>query len=71
MSHAYIEDVLAQMRAKNSHETEFIQAVAEVLETLEPVITQMPELQKNSILERMVEPERVLMFRVPWVNDAG
>jgi glutamate dehydrogenase (NADP+) len=71
MANAYIEDVLAQVRARNAHEPEFLQAVAEVLETLEPAVNQMPELQKNAILERMVEPERVIMFRVPWVNDAG
>ncbi len=71
MANAYIQDVLAQVKARNGHEAEFLQAVAEVLETLEPVVNQMPELQKNSILERIVEPERVIMFRVPWVNDAG
>jgi len=71
MANAYIQDVLAQVKARNGHESEFLQAVAEVLETLEPVVNQMPELQKNAILERMVEPERVIMFRVPWVNDAG
>lgn len=71
MSNTYIEDVLAQIKAKDSHEVEFLQAVEEVLETLEPVIDQMPELKKHSILERLVEPERVITFRVPWVNDAG
>ena len=71
MSNAYIKDVLAQVQARNGHEAEFLQAVAEVLETLEPAINQMPELQKHSILERIVEPERVIMFRVPWVNDEG
>jgi len=71
MANAYIQDVLAQVKARNAHETEFLQAVAEVLDSLEPAVTQMPELQKNSILERIVEPERVIMFRVPWVNDAG
>ena len=71
MANAYIQDVLAQVKARNSHEPEFLQAVAEVLDTLEPAVSKMPELQKNAILERMVEPERVIMFRVPWVNDAG
>ncbi len=71
MANAYVSDVLAQVKARNAHEPEFLQAVAEVLETLEPAVNQMPELQKNSILERIVEPERVIMFRVPWVNDAG
>ena len=71
MANAYIQDVLAQVKARNGHEPEFLQAVAEVLDTLEPAINQMPEIQKHSILERMVEPERVILFRVPWVNDAG
>ena len=71
MANAYIQDVLAQVKARNSHEPEFLQAVEEVLETLEPVINEMPELQENAILERMVEPERVILFRIPWVNDAG
>jgi len=71
MANAYIQEVLAQVRARNGHESEFLQAVQEVLDSLEPVVIQMPEIQKNSILERMVEPERAIMFRVPWVNDAG
>jgi glutamate dehydrogenase (NADP+) len=71
MANAYISDVLAQVRARNANEPEFLQAVAEVLDTLEPAVNQMPELQKNAILERMVEPERTIIFRVPWVTDAG
>ena len=71
MANAYIQDVLAQVKARNGHESEFLQAVAEVLDTLEPVVNAMPELQKNAILERIVEPERTIIFRVPWVNDAG
>lgn len=71
MANAYIQDVLTQVKIRNGHESEFLQAVQEVLETLEPVVTQMPELKKNAILERLVEPERVIMFRVPWVNDEG
>ena len=71
MANTYIQDVLAQVKARNANEPEFLQAVAEVLDTLEPAVNQMPELQKNAILERMVEPERVIMFRVPWVNDSG
>lgn len=71
MANPYIQEVLAQVKARNGHEAEFLQAVEEVLVSLEPVVAQMPEIQKNAILERMVEPERVIMFRVPWVNDAG
>lgn len=71
MANAYIQDVLNQVKSRNGHEKEFLQAVEEVLESLEPVVNEMPEIQKNSILERMVEPERVILFRIPWVNDAG
>ena len=67
----YVESVLAQVRAKNANEPEFIQAVEEVLTTLDPVIKVHPEYEKNAILERMVEPERIVMFRVPWVDDKG
>jgi len=67
----YIKDVLNIARAKNPAETEFLQAVTEVLETLGPVIQKHPEYQKAKILERIIEPERVLMFRVPWIDDAG
>ncbi len=71
MSNAYITGVLENIRSKNAHESEFLQAAAEVLESLEPVVEQMPAIQKNAILERITEPERVVMFRVPWVDDAG
>ena len=71
MKNAYIKSVLDQVKAKNANEPEFLQAVEEVLETLEPVVEQMPEIEKNAILERMVEPERVIMFRVPWMDDNG
>ena len=71
MSNAYISEVLSQVKQRNAHEPEFLQAVEEVLESLEPVVNQRPDLQKNAILERIVEPERVIMFRVPWVDDSG
>ncbi|MGP1587048.1 MAG: NADP-specific glutamate dehydrogenase [Treponemataceae bacterium] len=71
MKNAYVIRVLEQVKAKDSNEPEFLQAVQEVLETLEPVVEQMPELEKNAILERIVEPERVIMFRVPWMDDKG
>jgi glutamate dehydrogenase (NADP+) len=67
----YIKDVLNIARAKNPAEPEFLQAVQEVLETLGPALSKHPEYQKARILERMIEPERVLMFRVPWVDDTG
>ena len=71
MKNAYVKRVWEQVQAKNGHESEYLQAVQEVLESLEPVVEQMPELEANSILERIVEPERVIMFRVPWMDDAG
>ena len=67
----YIDKVLAEVKAKNPNEPEFIQAVDEVLSTLDPVLKANPQYEKNAILERMVEPERVIMFRVPWVDDKG
>ena len=67
----YIEKVLADVKAKNANEPEFIQAVEEVLSTLAPVIEANPQYEKAAILERMVEPERTVMFRVPWVDDNG
>ncbi len=71
MKNEYVKSVYESVKAKNPNEPEFLQAVEEVLETLEPVVEQMPEIQKNAILERMVEPERVVMFRVPWTDDKG
>ena len=67
----YVKDVLNIARAKNPAEPEFLQAVQEVLESLIPAIKKHPEYQKARILERMIEPERVLMFRVPWFDDHG
>ena len=68
---SYVSDIIEMVVRKNPGEAEFHQAVKEVLETLEPVIEANPEYQKNSLLERLVEPERVIMFRVPWVDDNG
>jgi glutamate dehydrogenase (NADP+) len=67
----YIEEVLAQVKAKNPAEPEFHQAVQEVLESLRPVLDKHPEYGSARILERMVEPERVILFRVPWFDDQG
>ena len=66
-----INDFLANVEARNGHEPEFLQAVEEVAETVIPFIEDHPEYQKGKLLERMVEPERVLMFRVPWLDDKG
>ena len=67
----YIERVLAEVREKNAHEPEFLQTVEEVLESLAPIVDAHPEYEKVALLERMVEPERTIEFRVPWVDDNG
>ncbi len=67
----YVQDVVAQIRAKNPAEPEFHQAVTEVFESLIPVIERHPEFRSAKLLERIAEPERVLLFRVPWFNDRG
>ena len=71
MKNAYVNRVWEEVKTKNAHEPDFLQAVEEVLTTLEPAVDQMPQLEPNAILERMVEPERVIMFRVPLMYDAG
>ncbi len=71
MKNAYVKRVWEEVKAKNPNEPEFLQAVEEVLSTLEPAVDQMPELEPNAVLERLVEPERVIQFRVPWMDDAG
>lgn len=71
MKNAYVNRVWEEVKAKNPNEPEFLQAVEEVLTTLDPVVDQMPELEPNAILERLVEPERVIQFRVPWMDDKG
>ncbi|WP_026473048.1 NADP-specific glutamate dehydrogenase [Alkaliflexus imshenetskii] len=67
----YIDDFMAGVIARNPAEPEFYQAVHEVVESLAPFIVENPVLMKNKILERMAEPERVIMFRVPWLDDRG
>ena len=68
----YVDEVLAKVKEKNASEPEFLQAVEEVLESLRPVIDANEELyRKNAILERITEPDRQIMFRVPWVDDNG
>ena len=68
---AYIEEVLAKVKKRDANEPEFLQTVEEVLSSLEVVVDKHPEYQKLALLERMVEPERVIEFRVTWVDDAG
>ena len=67
----YVEEFMDRIVSKNPGEKEFHQAVQEVVESLAPYIVQNPQLMKMKVLERIAEPERVVMFRVPWVNDQG
>ena len=66
-----IDAFIDSVKAKQAHETEFLQAVTEVAEAIIPFIADKPKYKKAKILERMVEPERTIMFRVPWLDDAG
>ncbi len=69
--HPYITGLMENVKAKNPAQPEFHQAVEEVAESLVPVLDKHPEYRSAKILERIVEPERVIMFRVPWVDDQG
>ncbi len=71
IKNAYILDLLSRIEKRNPGEPEFIQAVTEVLSTLEPVIEKRQDLVEAGILERIVEPERQIIFRVPWTDDNG
>ena len=69
---SYVDEVLESVKKKNASEPEFLQAVTEVLDSLRPVIDANEDLyRKNAILERITEPDRQIMFRVPWVDDKG
>ena len=70
-THDYIEAVLQTVNRRDGHQHEFIQAVTEVFHSLGPVLEKNPEYIENNILERIVEPERAIQFRVPWVDDEG
>ncbi len=70
-SKEYVVGLMAQVKAKNPAEPEFHQAVQEVLESLSLVLERHPEYRAAKIVERIVEPERVFMFRVPWFDDQG
>ena len=72
MTNSYVKRIWDDVRERNKDQPEFLQAVQEVLETLNPVVEKMQtELEKAAVLERFVEPERVIMFRVPWIDDNG
>ena len=68
---SYVQRIIEQVKAKDADQPEFIQAVTEVLESLEPVIEAHPEYEEAGLLERIVEPERIITFRVPWIDDQG
>lgn len=68
---SYVDRVLEATKAKNANEPEFLQTVEEVLNSLRPIVDNDPKYEENAILERLVEPEKVHMFRVPWVDDNG
>ena len=67
----YIQSVFETVKARNGHEAEFLQAVEEFFSTLEPVFEKHPEYIEENILARITEPERVISFRVPWVDREG
>ena len=67
----YLNDLMARVERRNPGEPEFHQTVREVLESIEPVLEQRPEYVKAGVIERLVEPERIIKFRVPWVDDNG
>ena len=67
----YVKRVLSDLIEKNPGQPEFHQAATEILESLEVVFDKHPEYEKAALLERFVEPERVIMFRVPWTDDSG
>ena len=71
ITNAYLNSVMKGLRERNAHEPEFLQAVEEVLESLEPVIEADPRYEQQNIIGRIVEPERIILFRVPWVDDSG
>ena len=71
LKNEYLLRVFETVTKRNGNEPEFIQAVQEVLESFEPVVEQRPELEANGLIERIVEPERMIQFRVPWVDDSG
>ncbi len=71
MKSAYLKSVYEQVEKRNPNEPEFLQAVAEVLDSLEAVVKNNPSFETNGVIERLIEPERFIQFRVPWVDDSG
>ncbi len=71
ITNEYLNSVLETVKKRNAGEPEFIQAVTEVLESIQPVVEQRPDLVEAGVIDRLVEPERQIIFRVPWVDDNG
>ncbi len=71
LTNSYLKGVYEGLEQRNAEQKEFLQAVYEVLESLEPVVEANPKLEEMGVIERIVEPERIIMFRVPWVDDNG
>ena len=71
LTNRYVNQVFESLKERNPGKPEFLQAVHEVLVTLQPVVDARPELEENAILERLTEPERMVRFRVPWADDSG
>ncbi|MBR2724914.1 MAG: hypothetical protein IKB72_05705 [Ruminococcus sp.] len=71
LKNEYLLDLIERVKKRNPGETEFIQTVTEVLTSIEPVVEKRPDLVEAGVLERIVEPERQIFFRVPWVDDNG
>jgi len=66
-----VDDFMTYVESKNPAQNEFIQAVREVVESLIPYVEENPKYKMAKILERIIEPERIIIFRVPWMNDKG
>ena len=71
LTNEYLKRVYDGLAKRNANEPEFLQAVREVLESIQPVVEKHPEYEKAALIERLVEPERIISFRVPWVDDQG
>ena len=71
LTNQYLVDLLETVKKRNANEPEFIQAVTEVFTSLEPVAEKRPDLVEAGVFDRIVEPERQIIFRVPWVDDNG
>ena len=71
MTNKYLCEIYENVKVKNANEPEFLQAVYEVLDSIEPFVNENDAIEKNGIVERFVEAERIITFRVPWIDDKG